>query len=253
MPKTSLIMTVYNRSQYLSEAIASVLAQADPNWELILWDDGSTDRSPEIAQTFAEQDSRIRFFAAEHRGRAAALIAAHAEAEGEYVGWIDSDDKLTPATLAATTGLLESTPAVGWVYTNYQVIDTKGNIKGDGYRCQIPYSPERMLIDFMTFHFRLIRRSVFERVGGINPNLPSGMDYDLCLRLSEVASVHYLKVPLYLYRSHSDSISGQQRQLQIKCAQTVVNWALERRGLSDCYQIEVDAASRFVLKKITKS
>jgi glycosyltransferase involved in cell wall biosynthesis len=244
-------MTVYNRSHYLSEAIASVLAQTFQDWELILWDDGSMDGSVAIARTYAKQDSRIHLHSADHQGRAAALRAAHALAQGDYVGWIDSDDQLTPATLAATVAVLDTTPDVGWVYTNYQVMDSTGKIRGDGQRCQIDYSPERMLIDFMTFHFRLIRRSVFEQAGGIHPTLPSGMDYDLCLRLSEIAKVHHLKVPLYLYRTHRDSISGQQRQLQIECAKTVVTWALERRGLADRYQIEVDAASRFVLKKKT--
>jgi glycosyltransferase involved in cell wall biosynthesis len=59
-PKVSLIMTVYNREQYLEAAIASVLAQTYPHYELILWDDGSTDRSSEIAARFAKQAPRIK-------------------------------------------------------------------------------------------------------------------------------------------------------------------------------------------------
>jgi glycosyltransferase involved in cell wall biosynthesis len=128
MPKISLIMTVYNRSRYLDEAIASVLAQTFQDWELILWDDGSTDGSVAIAQTYAEQDSRIHLHSAVHQGRAAALRATHALAQGDYVGWIDSDDRLTPATLAATAAVLDTTPEVGWVYTHYQVMDSTGRL-----------------------------------------------------------------------------------------------------------------------------
>jgi glycosyltransferase involved in cell wall biosynthesis len=249
IPKISLIMTVYNRDRYLAAAIQSVLQQTFSNFELLLWDDGSSDRSPEIAQAFAQQDPRIRFISADHHGRVRALQAAHALAQGEYLGWIDSDDLLTPVTLAATLALLKNSPQSGWVYTNHQVIDANGHCTGNGRRCQIPYSPERLLIDFMTFHFRLIRRSVFEQAGGINPHLPAAIDYDLCLRLSEIAAVQHLQIPLYFYRTHPHSISGLQYQQQIECSQTAIAQALQRQGLSDRYRIEVQAGNRFVLKK----
>jgi cellulose synthase/poly-beta-1,6-N-acetylglucosamine synthase-like glycosyltransferase len=78
------------------------------------------------------------------------------------VGWVDSDDVLAPTALRETVAVFQAQPAVGLVYTNYQVIDEQGHIKYNGRACQIPYSPDRLLLDFMTFHFRLIRRSVFE-------------------------------------------------------------------------------------------
>jgi hypothetical protein len=74
-------------------------------------------------------------------------------------------------------------------------------------------------------------------------------NYDLCLRLSENAAVQHLKMPLYFYRTHPHSISGRQYQQQIECSQTAIAQALQRRGLSDRYQIEVQADNRFVLKK----
>jgi glycosyltransferase involved in cell wall biosynthesis len=84
-PKVSLILTVHNREQYLKDAIASVQAQTYLNYELILWDDGSTDDSGEIATHHAAQDLRIRHFRAKHQGRNAALRAAHQQAQGQYI------------------------------------------------------------------------------------------------------------------------------------------------------------------------
>jgi glycosyltransferase involved in cell wall biosynthesis len=248
-PKVSLILTFHNRSPYLPQALASVQAQAYPNYELILWDDGSTDDSGKIATHHAAQDPRIRHFTAKHQGRNAALRSAHQQAEGDYLGWIDSDDRLTPATLAATVAFLEAEPDVGMVYTDHHIIDTQGNSQGYGHRCKIPYSKDRLLVDFMTFHFRLIRRESFERAGGIDPNFEAAIDYDLCLRLSEITQIKHLKVPLYEYRVHPQSMSHQSHSRQVQYAKAAVEKAIARRGLSQTYRLEVSADSKFTLHR----
>ena len=180
-PSISLIMTVYNRERYLDAAIKSILLQTYQNFELLIWDDGSTDRSVAMAEAYAGRDKRIRVIAAAHQGYTGALKAAIAETSGTYFGWVDSDDLLTPTALEATTAILNAQPPVGMVYTNYLVIDENNQPKGLGQRCQIPYSKDRLLIDFMTFHLRLMRRSVYNQVGGIDLAFPCAQDYDLCL------------------------------------------------------------------------
>jgi glycosyltransferase involved in cell wall biosynthesis len=114
----SLVMTVYNRERYLGTAIESVLKQTYRDFELIVWDDGSTDRSVEIAQEYAAQDGRVQVIAAAHQGRARALKAAHGKASGDYVGWIDSDDALAAKALELTVARLAENPGLGMVYTN---------------------------------------------------------------------------------------------------------------------------------------
>jgi glycosyltransferase involved in cell wall biosynthesis len=247
-PKVSLIMTVYNREQYIAEAIASVLSQTYPHYELILWDDGSTDRSSELASHFANKDPRIKYVKAEHQGRNAALRAAHQLADGTYLGWIDSDDRLTPATLAATVAFLNAEPELGMVYTDHQILDSQGNAQGYGHRCQIPYTKERLLVDFMTFHFRLMRRDCFELAGSIDPYFESAIDYDLCLRLSETTLIKHLRVPLYQYRNHPSSMSNQGRSTQVRYAKAAVEKALIRRGLEKSYRLDVSAEAKFTLR-----
>jgi len=78
----SLVITVYNRERYLDQAIESVLAQTWHDFELLIWDDGSTDSSVEIAHRYAERDSRVRVVAADHLGRTRALKAAIAQTTG---------------------------------------------------------------------------------------------------------------------------------------------------------------------------
>ncbi|HEY9662728.1 MAG TPA: glycosyltransferase family 2 protein, partial [Allocoleopsis sp.] len=95
-PTISLIITSYNRSAYLAATIESVLKQTYTNFELLLWDDGSTDLSPQIARYYALRDPRIRVKAAQNQGFTSALKTAIAATSGQYLGWLDSDDLLAP-------------------------------------------------------------------------------------------------------------------------------------------------------------
>ncbi|MBD1853003.1 glycosyltransferase [Leptolyngbya sp. FACHB-711] len=245
----SVVLTVYNREHYLPDAIESVLSQTHQDFEFLIWDDGSTDRSVEIAQFYAAQDKRIRLIEAAHQGFTASLKAAIAQTTGTYFGCVDSDDLLAVQALEATAAVLDTQPSVGMVYTNYLEIDEKNQILGLGRRCQIPYSKERLLTNFMTFHFRLLRRSVFEQVGGIDLSFPCAQDYDLCLRLSEVADIYHLQHPLYAYRLHAGSVSQQKRYEQITCAQRAVENALQRRDLTDRYELDVELTCRLKLRE----
>lgn len=246
--RISLVMTVYNTQNYLAFAIDSILAQTYHDWDLIVWDDGSTDRSPEIAREYVRLDPRITFIPAVHQGRTPALIAAIAAAgRNPYLAFIDSDDAIAPNTLAATAAILDRHPDIGLVYSDYLVIDTQNQILGLGNRCNIPYSKERLLIDFMTFHFRLLRRELYERVGGIDLNFRSAEDYDLCLKLSEVTTIYHLSQPLYYYRFHQSSISQSSQPEQIEYSVQAIRNALIRRNLADRYQLNVTANGQFQL------
>ena len=230
---TPIIITVYNRERYLSAAIESILAQTESEFELLIWDDGSTDNSVKIAQYYASRDRRIRVVAAEHLGRAPSLQAAHAQANGIYVGWLDRDDLIAPTALEETVSVLNAHPEVGLVYTDHLIIDALNKVLGYGQRCRIPYSKNQLLVDFMTFHFRLLRRKAFDACGGIDLSFKVAVDYDLCLRLSEVTQVKHINKPLYYYRHHKESVSHQQRIEQILASKEAIARALQRRGLSD--------------------
>jgi len=235
----SIVIINYNQGRFLSSAIQSVLRQTYTEFELLIWDDGSSDRSLEIAQTFAAQDDRIQVISAPHQGLSRSRSQALARATGTYLGCVDADDVLSPTALAETVKILEEQPQIGWVYTDYQEMSAKGRVLGLGHRCRIPYSPQGLLINFMTFHFRLIRRSLYAQVT-IDPGVDQVDDYDLCLRLSELSEPYHLAKPLYYYRQHSRSLSHTQRLQQIQESEQVVQSAIVRRGLDSRYQLSVD-------------
>ncbi|GAQ00080.1 glycosyltransferase family 2 protein [Leptolyngbya sp. NIES-2104] len=235
----SLITTVYNRDRYLAQTLDSILAQTYPHFELLIWDDGSTDNSIDIAHDYAQRDDRIRVMQSPHnQGFPQSIKAAIAATTAPYFGWVDSDDLLAPTALAETVAALDAHPDIGLVYTNHLLIDEQGNDRGLGRQCRIPYSKDRLLVDFMVFHFRLIRRSCYEEVGGIDPTISCAEDYDLCLKLSEVTEIHHLPKPLYRYRRHDHNVTNNQVEV-IRSAQQAIQNALERRGLNQAYELKI--------------
>jgi glycosyltransferase involved in cell wall biosynthesis len=256
-PTISIVITVYNRSHYLGTAIESVLNQTHHDFELIIWDDASTDNSLDIAYQYAscehpngrsEAERRIRVIAAkQNTGFPPAIKAAVAATTGDYIGWVDSDDMLAPTAIEETSLILNNHPYIGLVYTDYELMDSEGNLHGLGPRCQIPYSKEGLLVDLMTFHFRLIRRSVYDSVGGVDDSFASGEDYDLCLKLSEITEVYHIAKPLYYYRRHDSNVTNDNFK-NIYWAQKAINDALKRRGLDEDYELDTHLTAFFSIK-----
>ena len=129
MQPVSLVTTSYNRARYLAAAIESILAQTYTDFELLIWDDGSTDDSLTIAQSYAEKDSRIRVVAAEHQGLSISLRSEIAATTPHpYLGWVDADDEIAPTALEETVAVLDAQPQIGMVYTDYQMMDAEGDL-----------------------------------------------------------------------------------------------------------------------------
>jgi glycosyltransferase involved in cell wall biosynthesis len=245
--RISLVVPARNRADYIASAIRSIRRQTRSDFELVVVDDGSTDDTVAVARIAAEGDPRVRTVTTLPRGVCAALNLGVSLTSGKYVGWVDSDDALAPTALERTGEFLDTHPEVGMVYSQHLVINESGDALGLGKRCAVPFSPERLLTDFMTFHFRLMRRALFEQLGGLDDGMRFAEDWDLCLRLSEVAPIAHLPEPLYYYRVHERALSRTHRQQQTAASRRAVERALERRGLAERVTVHVDLAGRFSL------
>lgn len=248
-PLVSLAVPIFGVARTLPQALESVLAQDEPRWECLLWDDGSRDGSRAIAAAYAARDPRFRLLGDGcNRGTAGALAAALQQARGDFVASLDGDDLLEPQALSAMLAFLHARPDLGMAYSQYREIDAGGGLHGLGPRCLLPYSPRHLLVAFMTFHFRLIRRGAYFAVGGYDPRARLAEDYDLCLRLSEQVGIGQLARPLYRYRVHAGSLSHTHRAQQVQASLAAARRALHRRGLHAHYQLELDAQGRHVLR-----
>lgn len=238
-------MAVYNRDRYLEGAIDSVLRQTFQDWELHIVDDCSNDKSLTIAIDYASRDSRIKVHSHyPNRGAGFTLRSALALCNSKYLGWLDSDDELDPTALDTMVKYLSNHPEVGMAYSQYSTMNADGQCTGIGRRCSIPYSPDRLLVDFMTFHLRVIRSEAYHSIGGINPGLRAAVDYDFCLRVSEVMGIQCVPEILYRYREHPDSISMRDRGVQIEYSRRAIEQALVRRGLAETHRLEVKTVFR---------
>jgi glycosyltransferase involved in cell wall biosynthesis len=252
MPKISILTSAYNAEKYIKETIDSVLSQSFSDFEFILANDGSTDRTADIIRAYA--DPRIRFIDhLENAGQVRRLHELALLASGEYIGVVDADDMIFHHALEYTNYVLDQHPSFGLVYTDHYEIDGASKVIQAGERSKIPYSRDSLLRDFMSFHFRLFRRALYSRIEP-NLSLEVAQDYDLCLRLSEVTDFIHLPLPLYYYRKHAVSISMSRYQKQAETSLDIIRDAIARRNLSGALSVELfyeaTGNARYVYKRL---
>jgi glycosyltransferase involved in cell wall biosynthesis len=225
MAKIQLAMCVYNKEKYVAQAIQSVIDQTFQDWTLTVLLNAPTDASAEIVNSF--NDSRIVVInSIENIGQAAGLYTILKDApRSEYVGWIDADDFMHQRCLELCYSANQA-----FVYTAYQEVNEDGAIIRRGQNNEWPYHPTKLLVQFICHHFRLISWELYHSVGGVDPCCKMAMDYDLVLKLSEVAYPHKLNEVLYYYRQHDDSYGAQNRVAQSHWAATAIRKAIKRRG-----------------------
>lgn len=237
-PKVTIICSVRNKENYIEETIESVLGQTYRDFEFIVYDDHSTDDT--LAKLLSYEDSRLVVIASiENKGQAARIHELIKMARGEYIGWIDGDDSLDRRCIELCAEVLDSHSSYGLVYTDHYEIDSRGFLQGIGNRSMIPYSPENLLLNFMTFHFRMFRRDVYDYCEKIDTSLRSAGDYDLCLKMSEVTKFIRLPLPLYYYRYTEESESVTNLKLMAETTEYILKNTLKRRKM-DHIKVELE-------------
>jgi O-antigen biosynthesis protein len=209
-PLISLAMPTYKSDLgYLRKAIDSVLAQHYPEWELCIVDDGSG--QPELTkaiQRYADADRRIRFEpAAENRGISAASNAALELCRGEFVGFLDHDDTLTPDALLRVVQALTSDPELDVVYSDSDKLTLHG-VRADPF-LKPDWSPVYALGAMYIGHLLIVRRAVADAAGGFDPAFDKIQDFEFFLRVSERTDrIHHIPQTLYHWRAIPGSIAA---------------------------------------------
>ncbi|AGJ01909.1 glycosyltransferase [Rickettsia prowazekii] len=250
----SIVLTVYNREKLLPFAIESCLNQSFKDFELIIIDDCSKDNSALIAKKYAEQDPRIKIIINEHNKRlSASLNIAFKKANGKYFTWTSDDNLFHEEALAKMVKILDNAPEIGLVYTDYTLIDEKGNIGARLYQ----ESPEFLPIRDCVGACFLYRADLAKQVGGYNENMALVDDYEYWLRLGLVTKFAHIPESLYFYRVHNQSLTTQ-RKVEAKIAKRTLknlfkdkyiipdeikpindlyNWFIEDRNFISCFRL----------------
>ncbi|MBI3963226.1 MAG: glycosyltransferase [Deinococcus sp.] len=208
MPKISVIIPVYNGERFVAETIHGVLAQTYHDLELIVVDDGSTDRTGDIVTALLPASYHYQ----PNAGVGPARNTGFALASGEYVAFLDADDVWHPRMLEHTVAALDADPQLDVVYTDAALLDEKGQVTGGGTAPELTNLLPALLMSCFIISpgSVLLRRRVVEQVGGFR-NLQIGEDWDFYLRLAVVeARFRHLPYPLQGYRLHGGNITAQR-------------------------------------------
>jgi glycosyltransferase involved in cell wall biosynthesis len=216
-PKVSVVMAAYNYERFVAGAIQSVLEQTFAGWELIIVDDGSTDNTPGVVRSFLT-DARIRYHRQENQGQPTSENNGVAMARGEWIAFLDADDRWRSDKLEKQLALAVRNPDASVIYSERMLMDPDGNPLPtpalSQYRGRILKEVFRQNPN--PFSSTIVKRTVINDAGGFNPKYRNANDYDLWLRIAvRDHQFDFVSEPLIWYRTgHSSLMSRGDVQLK---------------------------------------
>lgn len=209
--KISVIMSVYNSEHYLKEAIESILNQTFEDFEFIIVDDSSTDRSLDTIESF--QDDRIIVIKNElNIGLTKSLNKALKIAQGEYIARQDADDISLLNRFEKQVHFLEKNKDVGIVGTSFYLINEEGVILQE-FKKSSEVNKSKLLKDNELIHGSVMfKKNLVQSKGNYNEFMKYCQDYELWLRMSNFCEIKNLIDPLYKLRRHGGSIQFKKRK-----------------------------------------
>lgn len=216
-PLVSVIINCYNGEKYLRETIDSVINQTYKNWEIVFWDNQSTDSSREIVESY--KSNKIHYYyAPTHTTLGEARNLAINKANGDYINYLDSDDLWTPDKLEKQVALLDP-DVCDVVYTGFKTLYSGKNKKGNqqyryyekikNWRIPQGMSIYQFLLihNFIIFSSVLFSKLIFKEIGGLNNTFNQNVDYDFLLKCCLRTEIRTTGEAMVIYRIHDSNNS----------------------------------------------
>lgn len=209
-PLVTVVIPTYNHARYVVEAIESVLAQTYRHWEIVVIDDGSTDDTADVIRRYPD----VRYIYQANRGLPGARNRGLQEARGEYVVFLDADDRLLPRHLEANVAAFALRPDAGWVAGDFRFLGEDPTWH-HVHRCE--FRPDcyasLLRVNFIVMPGAVMyKREVVADIGGFDERLRSAEDYDLYFRLARKAPFYCHHEVIAEYRR----VEGQMSQQWVK-------------------------------------
>jgi glycosyltransferase involved in cell wall biosynthesis len=215
----SVIIPCYNQARFLAEALESVFAQTHPHIEVIVVDDGSTDHTVEIASSF----DRVRCLSVRNRGLAAARNAGLEASKGNYVVFLDADDRLLRSALQHGLNCLKTNAECGFAYGHVRLISSDGSPLSVPHQIAVDADHYLELLRhnyIWTLGAVIYRREAVESIGAFNVLFNGSADFDLNVRIARLFPICCNDRPVLEYRRHDESMS-RDYALMLKAAVSV--------------------------------
>lgn len=235
MPRISVAMSVYNGAEFLQDAIDSILAQTEPDFEFLILDDASTDNVPALLA--AQTDPRIRVLRNEtNQGLAAGLNTILQSAQADYIARMDGDDLAVPDRFRLEADFLDAHPDIAAVGSAFTIYDSdEGRDTAIKRRAENPDELRDLFgIAVQICHpSSMYRRDAALEIGGYRPPTGIAEDFDFWLRLGERRRLANLSQVLHRLRWHDQRVSNARLNQQVAYSKLVVMLAHERRVLGE--------------------
>lgn len=208
--RVSVVIPCYRQAHFLGEAIESVLAQTTPAAEIIVVDDGSPDDTRGVVARY-ESDEKVRYLWQANQGLSGARNTGLRASTGDYVAFLDADDRLLPEALEAGLACFSQHPEAAFVAGGYRLVTPDGVPFGE------PTCPDTSKASYAAFlrenaigmHAAVLyRRAAVAAAGGFDPSLPACEDYDLYLRIARTAPIAFHRAVVAEYRRHDAGMSA---------------------------------------------
>ena len=211
-PLVSIIVNCYNSEQYLYDTILSVLGQTYARWEMIFWDNCSTDNTPQIIKQI--RDARIKYYYAESKtSLGAARNLAMEKVSGDYVCFLDSDDMFESEFLQRCVDVLKRNTDIGLVYTRYIHFTQRESWLSKGFSKDGVVKTGKLVSGYnIGMSAAMFRRSIIKEKNIIFDTRFSLIeDFDFFLKISSRSGAYYISEPLMRYRHHDNNASKSDR------------------------------------------
>ncbi|MFT5666009.1 MAG: glycosyltransferase involved in cell wall biosynthesis [Vicingaceae bacterium] len=233
LPLVSVIMPAYNAERFIKKSIESIVNQTYKKWELIVIDDGSTDGTATIVQSFIERDDRIKLVVNEtNKGLIITRNRGLEESKGKYIANLDSDDIAFKTRLKKQVHFLEEHSDYVLIGSSCENIDSDGN-KVKTVRLKLPHHHIAILLLFSNYFINsttMVKADVAKEIGYAH-DIPLAEDYCFFAKISKMGCAGNLKETLVQYRTHESNIS-KLKAIELNAAiKKIHQKQLERLGI----------------------
>lgn len=243
MPRVSVIIPVYNGELYLSETLDSVMKQTFTDWEIIVVNDGSTDKSLEIMEEYAALDERVRVISKPNGGVSSARNVAMNNAKGEYFSFVDADDMWVPEKLEKQIAFMDKNPNIALIYSDISIL-IDGNIRTQNMFLNRKFHKGHIFDQLFYFNFIstptvMLRKKIIEQHGNFSTRFRGIEDYDLWLRIADKNEIGYINERLAIYRIHANNTSGNYEKMEKQVFELIGIWLEKKPELMKSFSFNI--------------